>query len=1023
MAEETKEPKKKKATGAKIPAEDKDLIGVEVASQDSLIYKSYSFIDYNPDELAKKKGGLKIYRQMKTDEQIKACLMVKKYGRLSTKWEVQPGNQENAKAKEIADFCTYVLRNMRTSLGPEIKKEGLEGETDGTQAQTFKAGSFEDILYNIMSGLDYGFSISEKIWGYYEDGPYAGKLGMVGCKTKEPFGYDFKTDRFGNLLSLVPPATGRVKSAKDNQELPPSKFVIYSYNAEFNNWYGQSDLRPAYRGWWSKDMTIKWMNIYLERYGMPTTVFKYPTKGRVKPADLNAIDDILLNLQAKAGFRIPDNFTAELLEAKRTGEAGYLKAIEHHDKCISRAILIPNKLGFGDDEQGSYALGKKHFDLFLIVLEKLGKDLEETVVNEQILRPLVQYNFGQVDEELMPKFRFESLLTDDPKPKAEVLDLCVKNGLVDSREEWVREYLSLPKRDLLKYPHETPLGQPEPSVVPAFGDPNDPNAGRQPGKKAPGEPVQEPDDDEEELKKGKGKAAMQARKATMALSRKPGAYERKVNFERLQGNFDAMSEGLMDALREAMRGVKKDFEKQVGKAFDNGSPRDAVQNLKIRGMAEFKNTLRDYLVKAHLDTKLGALEELGKTGDFEVEIKRRFSAMFATQDIPFEPWDPLPPVEAIDFFNRKVLARLSVKGGKEITKTLIPLGIGKEMKYYDDRAFYIAGVEEKYLLDGAKNILLTGLEKGWSKRDLMNELADLFDKHVAQGQVVDGAVRTAARLETIVRTNLTEAYNRGRTAMFNHPLVADRVPYVMWSAIIDERTTDYCSNMDGKMFRREDIEPPPAHFNCRSVLVPITQSEVDEDPEAIEVTSQLTEESKTPRASGFKSAEFAINTAYRTKPEYWMKDPERCLYTTCRAASPKLKKQTGTVKVFHCGECDLDFKVSRSGDIYLWDVGEERYVRVTQGEWPQYFSRTTAATPKPELWDVGPGKCAYTTCQGKHPKLVKQEPTVKTYECPECQLPFRITRMGDLYLWDVGEEKFVRVTQGEWSRNFAERSE
>jgi uncharacterized protein with gpF-like domain len=42
-----------------------------------------------------------------------------------------------------------------------------------------------------------------------------------------------------------------------------------------------------------------------------------------------------------------------------------------------------------------------------------------------------------------------------------------------------------------------------------------------------------------------------------------------------------------------------------------------------------------------------------------------------------------------------------------------------------------------------------------------------------------------------------------------------------WSSVIDERTTDYCESMDGKVFMKGEVELPPAHHNCRSVVIPV----------------------------------------------------------------------------------------------------------------------------------------------------------------------------------------------------------
>ena len=814
---------------------DPALINEEISSQQSSFYKTgaYQVRDWNPDDLVGKKG-LEIYRTMRRDEQIRSCLNIKKLATLSTNWIVKPGNQESDLSKEMAKFCEYVLRNLKSSLGSDVKKDD-DLSSQSVNTVTFNAGSFQTNLYNILSALDYGFSLSEKIWKYYEDGPWAGKLGLVGLKTREPFGYDFCSDKHGNLIGIVPPGgwNQKLKNVKPGYAMyPPSKFVIYSYDYEFSNWYGQSDLRTAHRAWFCKDITIKFMNIYLERYGSPTAVLKYPRgKGKVSREMIRRLDDILKNMQSRSGFRIPDDITAELLEATRSGESGYIKAIEKHDMSISRAILIPNKLGFGDDQGGSYALGKKHFDVFIFVIQKLRADIQETIVNEQILKPMLQFNYGEVPEELMPKFEFESLIGEDINEKAGVVKILVDAGIVDKREEWVRDYVEVPKRDLDLYPHKTPLGEADvPDPQPGFGPDGRPmpmpGGGRGPMNVDPKKKV--------------------ASKKFVKRALKP--VEKKVNFKKFVAGTETLQADFIDQAQDLMMVTKKNLSKQLEKALTD---KDTGAELSAKGMIDVGKLLRNYLIKMHLDSKLNALEELDGP-DLIVEVKRRFWKAFSSGAI--EDWEPVDPTEAIDFFNRKALAYVTKDGSKK----LLTLAKSKELKFYADRAFYISGVEEDYILKQAKNILLTSISKGWSNSEAQTELGQLFDKYLSKGVLSDGELTSPHRLETIVRTNLMEAYNRGRMTMFKDPEVSDDVPYVMWSSIIDEVTTDYCTVMDSKYFRVDDIEPPPAHYNCRSVLVPVTSYEVDQDPEAIDVTTQAEAESEAgPRMAGFKKKENA----------------------------------------------------------------------------------------------------------------------------------------------------------------------
>ena len=109
----------------------------------------------------------------------------------------------------------------------------------------------------------------------------------------------------------------------------------------------------------------------------------------------------------------------------------------------------------------------------------------------------------------------------------------------------------------------------------------------------------------------------------------------------------------------------------------------------------------------------------------------------------------------------------------------------------------------------------------------MTKLNDLFEPFVGDDTVLrDGEPIPAYRLENIVRTNATEAFNLGRLEMARDPDIAEFIQGMEYSAVIDGRTTPVCILLDGKIIPLEDPELdrllPPNHFNCRSLLVPVT---------------------------------------------------------------------------------------------------------------------------------------------------------------------------------------------------------
>ena len=106
-----------------------------------------------------------------------------------------------------------------------------------------------------------------------------------------------------------------------------------------------------------------------------------------------------------------------------------------------------------------------------------------------------------------------------------------------------------------------------------------------------------------------------------------------------------------------------------------------------------------------------------------------------------------------------------------------------------------------------------------------------------------GTEDSLVSIERYSRTKITEVMNRGRLAFFNESGVVAAYQY---SAILDDRTTEICEGLNGKIFKAGTEPIPPMHFNCRSLLVPITKYEDFEVSESVGKKSieQFIEENK-----------------------------------------------------------------------------------------------------------------------------------------------------------------------------------
>lgn len=100
------------------------------------------------------------------------------------------------------------------------------------------------------------------------------------------------------------------------------------------------------------------------------------------------------------------------------------------------------------------------------------------------------------------------------------------------------------------------------------------------------------------------------------------------------------------------------------------------------------------------------------------------------------------------------------------------------------------------------------------------------------------------RLEAIARTEATAAFNHGILLAYKDE---DEVVAFQWLAILDSRTCPLCRSRDGMIILKTnpnlDEMVPPAHCQCRCILVPVLRAEYDalrsDDPDLQEEAERL----------------------------------------------------------------------------------------------------------------------------------------------------------------------------------------
>ena len=734
---------------------------------------SWNLMGYgqNPDALFAKKG-IGIVDEMRNDDSLSAFMEVKKAAVLGSPWKIVPASDEEKDQKIAADI------------------EDTLGRLNG---------SFREKLRDILTALEYGYSISNRPFQLKDSGEFKGKYGLLDIKTKEPHGFRFEVDEFRNVTALLQATPGGRE-----ERLDPEEFIVYSYRKEFCNPYGRSDYGRCFRAWTMKQHVYKFWGIYLERCGGGFIDIAYDP---LRPdAEAHAVaKKFVTDIQSRTGFLHPKDYVVTSVETSGRGHEIFKETIQEQNIYMGRAVFVPELvMNTSSSGGGAYALGTQQASNFLWFVDDVRSDLEETVVDEQIIKPLVDLNYGQVDA--YPTFKFEPLSDEAKYAYIGQIIAAVEKGVVTPDleiENRVRELLELEEKEF-----EEPKPEPPPVVVVAPGQ-------------VPGEPPPITSDDD--TADTKDKAAKAEHAAPGNVKRELTAYEQKINFARILETEDGLEKQITDILAELFLVARDDLIEQVKRRRIVADEKEnEVDGLKIARRSDMEKATARFMLSAFY---YGALEA-------QQEIQRGKMNAYAMPECFEIPLRDIPLNDVEQAFVDKGL-------------TLTP-AIRQAAKEIKRRAFFVTGIETEKVLSRAKILVMNGLSRvdvTWTE----NELKKLFDGYIAQGLITDKTLGEMWRIGTIVRMQFNTAFNDGRHRKFDDPDVADFVVAYDWSAVMDDATTEYCRAMDaGGPYRKEEITMegwPPAHFNCRSIVVPITQGEAFE--------LHALPPSRGPRAEGF----------------------------------------------------------------------------------------------------------------------------------------------------------------------------
>lgn len=762
---------------------------------------------YNPDDLVREKGrGLRIYQEMTREPFVKAALQQKLTSLMAVPWDIKPASS-SPEHVEQAKFVRWNLKQIKGGFGRDV--------------------------WEICDALITGFSILEKVYDIVPSGEFSGKVRLTALKSKDPYYFGFDFDEYMNLKADGVVMTISANGKDTNVPLPSDKFFIFAFMMKYENLYGHSDLRAAYRAFWIKDTAWKLRSIYMERFSGNSLKGKYPRSNNKTQQDANkqALLDIFKSWQNETGVAIPEDLEIEVLQIATSSDSEYARAMADCNVDIAVGILGETLTINEGRKTGARNMGEIHkevVDLFVLFLDMvLTAD-----INEQLVRDIIDLNYPGVTE--YPEFYFYPREDYDPVAFGEAIRSWQDAGAEISKA-WFYEKVRMPlpsgEDDVLK-----PATPPAPTA----------GLGTQTGS---GGLL-----DGKQQTAGSRQQAVDSRQQTGATAEKLAEEKQQTADSRQQAGEGEKAKGSDGYYRELDKFEKfaeipkidLRLKRLTDKSIDASRPAYEKIFAYVLKQVESKNVLasKDFEAAARIAVNPAPLKDvifkslltanmMGR-GDGVISMQNQgfdFGRMrkFAEATFDWSVMDgPFTPEEAIRFFSGKL--PMTRDEFEALTDKLI------------GEAFYVTGLEKLNIEKDVKALLNDALKNGMDVKDFQFKLNELQVKYSTPAYGREGTIGTDIldyHAETVFRTNMMSAYNSGRKEMYQDPEVKEYFPAYEYSAIMDGRTSEICMELDGKVYLADDpiwsTIWPPNHFNCRSTVVTInkydfTRDMIDDNP-------------------------------------------------------------------------------------------------------------------------------------------------------------------------------------------------
>ena len=298
-----------------------------------------------------------------------------------------------------------------------------------------------DMLFNLETELNE--IVKQLIFDINENGKlYLKNTVPLHIKTLQNDAFIYDDD--GTLVGVHQEYQG------ETVDIPINKCLKYSFNANYDEDYGNGllyDFRPIVE---DKLNINDWLMTFLERHESPTLYGK--TDDNVRRDELlAAFEDVR---DGTMGMVVGREDDVGVLESNHRGET-FFRTLQYKDNQIFRRYYLGNLL-LGDNSQtGTYAQSQTQFDFGKLVFDGLLEEIANCF-QKQVINPIVKWDFN--DLTLAPTISFDKFTTGDIQALFSIIQPLIQTGVVDSENKAVQDSIALlfKKETGLHYENDEP---------------------------------------------------------------------------------------------------------------------------------------------------------------------------------------------------------------------------------------------------------------------------------------------------------------------------------------------------------------------------------------------------------------------------------------------------------------------------------------------------------------------------------------------------------------------------------------